>query len=529
MNFDLEILPQFKATIEDIVKSEINKAGITNYISAIVYNTNTNGTIDVYLPPNKKDTITGLLNKSGELLKIGDSVEIVTKNGSLSNAWIALKHGLSESSQFTNQKSSGGSGGNVKSGLPINSVIGFDDISANLPSGFEITEESFGLGETLKIGTILHFAGNILPEGYMRCDGSAISRETYSELFEIIGITYGAGDGVTTFNIPNFSGKVAVGNSGDTYYPLGGAGGEETHTLTVDEIPPHKHQIKTNNDDWNNTQSGGNYGTTKDGTTAWYNNNWYTENTGGGQAHNNMQPYLVVNYIIKVSNTTPIQAQVLNEYSTSTTDTYSASYINANQSSSVWNGGDRVAFYKGTTTQVNNQEIINGQLLYNTDTGETALDDNDTRIVTGSGNVVVVSENEPTNVATKEWIKPSEMVKTVAATYDDYLETETKTNKIWIDGKPVYRKVFSISLSDNSNLYINHNLASVNFDKYWVDNSISYIYSNNGTESLAANWYYTDSDWARTWLNSTQIRFRSPSSLNGRTLYVVVEYTKTTD
>lgn len=528
MNFDLEILPQFKATIEDIVKSEINKAGITNYISAVVYNTNTNGTIDVYLPPNKKDTITGLLNKSGELLKIGDSVEIVTKNGSLSNAWIALKHGLSESSQFTNQKSSGGSGGNVKGGLPINSVIGFDDISANLPSGFEITEESFGLGETLKIGTILHFAGNILPEGYMRCDGSAISRETYSELFEIIGTTYGAGDGVTTFNIPDFSGRVAVGNSGDTYYPLGGAGGEKTHTLTVDEIPNHAHTMTSYYDDANyNTgtipSDNGRYSLPYDAGNITRTQS--TNAAGGGQAHNNMQPYLVINYIIKVSNTTPIQAQVLNEYSTSTTDTYSASYINANQSSSVWNGGDRVAFYKGTTTQVNNQEIINGQLLYNTDTGETALDDNDIRIITGSGNVVVVSETEPTNVATKEWIKPSQMVKTAAAFYDDYSTSELKTNKVWIDGKPVYRKVYTFQATSQCNLLINHNLTNV--DKMWINQGTSFLYNDN--ESLPLCWYYSTSDWGRAWLNTTQIRFRTGADIGTRTGYLVVEYTKTTD
>lgn len=74
---------------------------------------------------------------------------------------------------------------------------------------------------------------------------------------------------------------------------VGQRGGEVSHTLTVNEIPPHKHQIKTNNDDFNGTQSGGNYGAIKDGTTVWRNNDWYTENTGGGQAHNNIPPYEV--------------------------------------------------------------------------------------------------------------------------------------------------------------------------------------------------------------------------------------------
>lgn len=71
-----------------------------------------------------------------------------------------------------------------------------------------------------------------------------------------------------------------------------------------------------------------------------------------------------------------------------------------------WNGGDRVTFFKGNTSAISGKAVTNGQLLYNTDTGETALDDNNTRIVTGSGNVISVADSAPTNLATKEWIKP---------------------------------------------------------------------------------------------------------------------------
>lgn len=74
-----------------------------------------------------------------------------------------------------------------------------------------------------------------------------------------------------------------------------------------------------------------------------------------------------------------------------------------------WNGGDRVTFFKGTTTQIADQDIKDGQLLYNTETGETALDDNGERITTGSGNVVVVDDYEPENPATKLWINPDEV------------------------------------------------------------------------------------------------------------------------
>lgn len=81
--------------------------------------------------------------------------------------------------------------------------------------------------------------------------------------------------------------------AGDTY-SNGSTGGEANHKLTVAEMPSHKHQIKTNNDDFNNSAGGGNYGTTHDGANSWYNTNWYTENSGGNAAHNNMPPYLTV-------------------------------------------------------------------------------------------------------------------------------------------------------------------------------------------------------------------------------------------
>ena len=125
--------------------------------------------------------------------------------------------------------------------------------------------------------------------------------DTVSTLFDLI---YPVGSIYYTNNA-NFSPNVSFNGTweqikdvfllaaGDTY--VGGtSGGEATHKLTVNEMPSHKHQIKTNNDDWNNSAGGGNYGTTHDGANSWYNTNWYTENSGGNAAHNNMPPYIVV-------------------------------------------------------------------------------------------------------------------------------------------------------------------------------------------------------------------------------------------
>lgn len=90
-------------------------------------------------------------------------------------------------------------------------------------------------------GSIYMFAGSTAPAGFLECDGSAVSRDTYATLFDVIGTTYGSGDGSTTFNVPDLSGKVALGVSGN--HALATSGGEETHALTSSEIPSHTHSI----------------------------------------------------------------------------------------------------------------------------------------------------------------------------------------------------------------------------------------------------------------------------------------------
>lgn len=143
-------------------------------------------------------------------------------------------------------------------------------------------------------GGIVEFAGSTAPNGWLICDGSAVSRETYADLFTLISTTYGTGDGSTTFNLPDYRGRVGVGKSSDTEFDtLGETGGEKTHTLTVNEMPAHNHDFRY---------------TFKaaSGTSEWVGNNVnYNEignvigNKGGDQPHNNLQPYIVTNYIIK--------------------------------------------------------------------------------------------------------------------------------------------------------------------------------------------------------------------------------------
>lgn len=200
------------------------------------------------------------------------------------------------------------------------------------------------------VGNIIAFIGSTIPDGYMICDGSAISRSEYSELFNVIGTTYGQGDGSSTFNIPNFTGKVALCTSSE--HSTGTSGGEAYHELSYTETPIHSHLIPEHTHSNNITAktpvmshsvtqpelnyyristasykfasgSSGNIRTTGSTSKNMTSNGditvddhpatactvtggisdcptFNTESTGGGVAHNNMMPYMAITYLIRV-------------------------------------------------------------------------------------------------------------------------------------------------------------------------------------------------------------------------------------
>jgi microcystin-dependent protein len=160
-------------------------------------------------------------------------------------------------------------------------------------------------------GSIMMYAGEVAQAGWLLCDGTSKSRETYSALFNVIGTIYGAGDGSLTFNIPNLQGNVPVGKSNVTpFNALNNTGGEQTHTLTTQEMPSHNHDVTDNGHRhpiyiFNGSAGVGvsltpaEYSLNTSDTSATATTGISIQNKGGDLAHNNLQPYIVLNYIIK--------------------------------------------------------------------------------------------------------------------------------------------------------------------------------------------------------------------------------------
>lgn len=183
-----------------------------------------------------------------------------------------------------------------------------------------------GVG-ALPVGSIIPFAGEEVPEGWLLCDGTAVNILDYSTLHNLIGSIYGEGDGSytliwidenedgiiqpeemfevpSTFSLPDLRGRVAVGldNMGGNAAnivtganALGNIGGSEMHQLTVGEMPNHSHTIPQMSSS-GNSGSGINFQPYNFGNSV---SPYSSSGAGGDQPHNNMQPYITLNYLIK--------------------------------------------------------------------------------------------------------------------------------------------------------------------------------------------------------------------------------------
>jgi microcystin-dependent protein len=171
-----------------------------------------------------------------------------------------------------------------------------------------VREENLMPEMLVPTGAVIAYGSSNAPNGWLSCLGQEVYRGDYPDLFAVIGTTYGAGNGTTTFRLPNLAGRVVVGQgSGADLTPrsMGATGGVETHALNINEMPSHTH---TSNAVGNTvgliTANGQNTAVGVDASAV--EPNLYAapaalsiDSAGSGAAHNNMQPFAVLNYIIK--------------------------------------------------------------------------------------------------------------------------------------------------------------------------------------------------------------------------------------
>lgn len=149
-------------------------------------------------------------------------------------------------------------------------------------------------------GMVVPYAGAVAPDGWLLCQGQAVSRTTYAQLFSVIGTTYGSGDGSTTFNLPDMRGRVAVGS--DANWGCAAKRGETAHTQLLTEMAEHYHGFRNNDGQqvraWVIDESSNDSLANGSGSKASV--TWQTMNAGNSTPFNVMQPSLYLHHIIKI-------------------------------------------------------------------------------------------------------------------------------------------------------------------------------------------------------------------------------------
>lgn len=196
----------------------------------------------------------------------------------------------------------------IEGTAPLSASLGGTGLSSPGAAGNALVSDGTNWTSTtisgIPAGSTIPYAGSSAPSGWLFCFGQAVSRTTYATLFAAISTVYGSGDGTTTFNLPDMRGRVAAGKddmggtaanrvtnagSGITGTSLGSAGGAQNHVLTVPQLPSFLQRSTT-------ATSNPAHGDSVPLPVA----DDVNVTVGSDEAHQNMQPTIIMNYIIKV-------------------------------------------------------------------------------------------------------------------------------------------------------------------------------------------------------------------------------------
>ena len=251
----------------------------------------------------------GAVNGGGEIT-LGTNVVIggieanndVASGGSLRFSTLTSGGARTEKVRITNDG---------KMGINLGGAVPEETLHVNGNLKVTGTVDVGSSGFSVSSGFILPFGGGTAPSGWLECNGQAVSRSTYSDLFAIVGTIYGAGDGSTTFNVPDLQGRVIMGEGGNTagrtpaaLESIGDTSGEQSVILNVNQLPAHNHSGRGSvnrgayRDDGDTPARGQGLS-----PTSYFRGsvgiNVTVDNTGGNAPINNIQPSIVIMYLIK--------------------------------------------------------------------------------------------------------------------------------------------------------------------------------------------------------------------------------------